>query len=346
LKKLLFVLFLISVPLLSQAYEFAGYISIQHISGNTYQVTATDYSFGDPENSGRCDKFDSDTLRIYYGDNTSGILYRSNGNIYPPNTYPGGDSLCPCLKANIYIGQHTFSGPGAYTIWFFGGGYINGIVNMINSGAMAMIISNTLYVNPAAGNFSMPVITNPPVCTYGCLGQCYSFNLGATASTGDSVAYALGFDSLPGYFIPHGVTVDSITGELNWCSPSRVGLYNFSIVFTTYVGTTHKILVDKEEVQLNVTIDSSCTMGINELTATGGYMMYPNPAESIIYINGTSENDKQITVYNMVGQLMFSAEENQKQFTLNTSSLNDGIYFVTIKEIETGSAYTLKLVKN
>ena len=77
-----------------------------------------------------------------------------------------------------------------------------------------------------------------------------------------------------------------------------------------------------------------------------GYSMYPNPAQKEVYINGENESNKLITIYNVLGQPVISEEEKQKQFVINISGLTDGVYFVNVKEEQTGRSYTLKLIKN
>jgi hypothetical protein len=46
-----------------------------------------------------------------------------------------------------------------------------------------------------------------------------------------------------------------------------------------------------------------------------------------------------------VGQSVSVTENHELQTTINTSSLNSGVYFVEINEVATGNKYTVKLVK-
>jgi len=103
----------------------------------------------------------------------------------------------------------------------------------------------------------------------------------------------------------------------------------------------------------NLRLDNFAIMGdttttaINEISApAGGYNVYPNPATSFVTI--TSEKysgNKLITLYNVLGQSVSITENQQKQTTINTSALTQGVYFVEIKETSTGNKYTTKLVK-
>lgn len=77
-----------------------------------------------------------------------------------------------------------------------------------------------------------------------------------------------------------------------------------------------------------------------------GYDMYPNPAHSNVNITSTNyTGDKIITIYNVVGQTVSVTENHSLETSINTSSLNAGIYFVEIREVSTGNRYTEKLVK-
>jgi hypothetical protein len=339
------------ISLFSQAQsQLSGYISLQYISGTTYKVTVTDYALGNPANDGACGTYaDLDTLRLYYGDGTSALLYRSNGNTYPPDTIPGGVAVCTCSKVNIFTSQHTFPGTGSYHIWFNGGARIANLTNIPNSSNNDMIISNTLSLGIAGDSIAFPVITNTPLCSYGCPAECYAFSPGVTAPAGDSLSYSLANINALGYFIPKNVILDSVAGNLSWCNPGSVGIYNFAMKIITYKaiivsGEKYRVPVDTEEMEFQTTIQSTCPAGINEITNSGGYTIYPNPANNIVSIKGTDENSKLVTIYNIVGQAVITRKEEQGEFSINTSGLANGIYFVYIKEVS-GRNCTLKLVK-
>jgi hypothetical protein len=331
--------------------QVSGYISVKYVNSRTYIATIVTYSQGDPQNSGTCGSNDLDSLRINWGDGTSDIVYRSNGNIYAPDTIPGGVTVCTCNKMNIYTSrQHTFPGTGSFHIWVNAMTRVGSITNIPNSQNDGMVIYNSLVIDTLGHNVTSPTINNAPICSYGCTTQCYNFNLGAVPNGTDSLSYSLGnCQGAPGYYIPSNVSINPVTGELSWCNPDSLGAYNFSIIITTLrkviiSGTVYHITVDTMEVELQTQITNNCTEGINELSNTGSYSIYPNPAENMVTITGTDESMKQVTIYNMVGQSVLSTETTNKQFTVNTSGLSSGVYFVNIKE-ESGRSYTMKLVR-
>jgi hypothetical protein len=97
----------------------------------------------------------------------------------------------------------------------------------------------------------------------------------------------------------------------------------------------------------NFAVLGTVASGINNLSAgSAGYNIYPNPVQKMVNI--TSDNytgNKIITLYNIVGQVISSTENANKQTAINTSSLTSGVYFVEIKELATGNKYTVKIVK-
>jgi len=87
--------------------------------------------------------------------------------------------------------------------------------------------------------------------------------------------------------------------------------------------------------------------GIDEISAqAAGYNVYPNPAQNLVNIISSYYNgEKQITIYNMVGQKVNVMQSSAVQTTINTSSLNAGVYFIEISEGATGNTYTTKIIK-
>jgi hypothetical protein len=334
-RKLLWILTLLSMPFFSEAsQQVSGYISLKCLGGYTYQATIIDYVIGNPENSTTCDTAyaKQDSIHVYWGDGTSTWAYPSNGN---------GDSVCDCRKEYIYLGTHAYVGPGAYRISFEAGPRVANIVNMTNSAAQDMVIYNTLIISPYVGCDSiMPVILNAPVCSYGCPENCYNFNLAAYSPGGDSIAYSLGkclTDT--GYFIPSNATINRTTGQLTWCNPDTLGIYNFAILITTYKNViidsvTATIPIDTEEVELEMTVESNCALGIDEITNTAGFTIYPNPSNGQFTIQSSASGSQLLVleIYNMLGEKIYAQSLSQVQdiTTLNLNNQPSGIYLFRV----------------
>jgi len=340
MKKLRWVLLFILLPIFSNAGQVSGYIGLKWIGGYTYQITVTDYTNGDPQNSGFCDPYDVDTLRLYILDGglQSVLLNRNNGK---------GDSVCTCRKVNTYQTTYTFMGPGSYRIWFDAGPRVPNINNMTNSSFQDMFIFNSVFIPYGGGGNPSILINNPPLCTYGCPTQCYHFNLNAVSPSNNPLSYSLG-PCLPGtgYYNP-GATIDSNTGEFTWCNPTSVGLWSFSIRITTYSltvknGFPFRIPIDTEEVELQVDVENNCALGVNEVkNESEEVTVYPNPSNGIFtlalshpvpMVIGVVPGTQTIEIYNVFGKRVYAATLKQVQGdnSIDMSTQPNGIYFYRV----------------
>ncbi|HSY75519.1 MAG TPA: hypothetical protein VK890_01605, partial [Bacteroidia bacterium] len=273
MRKLLRILSLLLLPLLAEAsHQVSGYIKFTCIGGTEYQVTLVNYTNGDPLTTGNCSQADRDTIRMHWGDGTSDVLIRYNG-IKDQFGYPGGDSICPCRKVNLYTGTHNYPGPGTYHLYIDDQDRMAYICNMTNSASQDFYLFTDLTITPlSCGGGSTPIISNPLACEYACAGQCYYYNVGAYSPEGDSISYSLG-DCMNstgvcnGYFIPAGASIDPVTGTLSWCNAVQGcppnNIYNFSIRITTYKrcnisGVDVKAPIATMDVELEIIVNSNC----------------------------------------------------------------------------------------
>lgn len=72
--------------------------------------------------------------------------------------------------------------------------------------------------------------------------------------------------------------------------------------------------------------------------------MYPNPTNTRLQVNTTGEVSR-VIISSMLGQIVENIEMTSNNVTINTSSLSNGLYFVTFVG-NTGATYTQKLMKN
>jgi hypothetical protein len=275
-------------------HQVGGYIAYTWLGGYTYQITVYDYTntYGTSA--------DRDGLRVYYGDGTSDSVARMNGLpnwLIPGDNTPNGQPLCNwdlnstpptplngARKVNIYQSIHTYLGPGNYHIWIDDQDRMASINNMINSVGTDYYMYNTLTIPITPQPYiNSPLITNSPVCQYGCTGVCYTYNPGAyipnlPVGADDSISYSLGSSLMlnpsdptvpevaTGYFNP-GATVDQVRGTLSWCNPTQEGIYNFVILMITYQrsylsvgGVTVKSIqpIDTAELEVEVIINQTC----------------------------------------------------------------------------------------
>jgi gliding motility-associated-like protein len=235
IKQLIIFLILLSSTLFTYAtHNRAGEITYRHISGLRFEATITTYT--------KASSFAADRpeLEILWGDGDSDILPRVNGN----GVVIGND-----IKMNIYIGEHTYRGPGNFVMSMEDpnrNGNINNIPSSIN---VRFYIETTLVISPfGATNYNnSPQLLNPPIDD-ACIGKKFIHNPGAFDSDGDSLSYELtdckatGGASITGYVIPPNVSINPVTGDLLWNTPLSVGEFNFAILIKEWRRTGNNVV--------------------------------------------------------------------------------------------------------
>lgn len=230
-KILLAVVFAFSFKSLWASHNRAGEITYKWLYGYTYEIVITTYTNTNNTNADRC----YDTL--YFGDGTMEAVPRINGvtgNLCGPNV-GDGQMIATWIKLNIYKTTHTYPGPNCYTLTMADPNRNAGVLNIPNSSTVPFFIKSELCIGAFSGPNSSPILTNPPIDD-ACVGNCFVHNAGAFDIDGDSLSYelttCLGDQGLPvfGYSLPSGVSIDPVTGDFTWCSPTMQGEYNFAFI--------------------------------------------------------------------------------------------------------------------
>lgn len=140
--------------------------------------------------------------------------------------------------------------------------------------------------------------------------------------------------------------------EVIWFQNDGAGNFNFQQTISSNIFSANSIFADdfngdgkidilassyaKDEI---IWFENKGPLGIEE-NITNLFSIYPNPTNGIFNINSNS-TITEIAVYNNLGQLLFTSEENNQ---VDISALSEGIYFVKIKD-ENGQTETKKVVK-
>ena len=221
----LLLLLCLSANVLLATHNRAGEITFRRISGFTYEVKVLTYTV---ESSSA----DDNEIFIEWGDGEADTLARSNGPIL--NGFPNGEPIGNETKMNIYIGVHSYPGPGNYEMLFVDPNRNEGVINIPNSIQMPFAVSSMVVINPFEGANSSPYLLHPPLDN-ACVGEVFIHNPAAYDADGDSLAYKLipcsgdeGQD-INGYFIPAEVSINEYTGDLIWDAPTQIGEYNYAI---------------------------------------------------------------------------------------------------------------------
>ncbi len=214
----------------------AGEITYQQIGELTIRVTITTYT---KTSSIQADR---DSLELFWGDGTSTVLPRANGN---------GDELDNDIKRNFYIGEHTYPGRATYVLSMTDPNRIANIqnVNFPNSVKIPFHIATsfTFLSSQFQGQNSSAILLQPPI-DFGCIGRRYVHNANAYDPDGDSLSYELivplqdNEAVVPNYLFPDQIvsgpnnqlTLDPVTGDLVWDAPQKLGDYNVAFLIHEY----------------------------------------------------------------------------------------------------------------
>lgn len=263
MKKLIF-LFCFSLGVLSlfATHNRAGEITYRHISGLTYEITVN--IFSDPNSPA----FQRQEIVLNYGDNTGLDSVRST-NTSPP--------IADNIQKRSWVIQHTFPGPGTYTISVTDPNRNGGVDNIQNSVGVPFYIRSLLRISPS-GNLrnNSPILLNDPIDN-ACAGQLFIHNPGAVDPDGDSLAYEIspsfgsGGLQAPGYTFPPSSTpifVDPVTGDLTMDVPISIGLYNVAILIKEY---RNGVLVGNILRDLQIQVFPGCNNSAPEIQANSLY---------------------------------------------------------------------------
>ncbi|HLO92387.1 MAG TPA: gliding motility-associated C-terminal domain-containing protein [Lentimicrobium sp.] len=221
-------------------HQRAGEITYRHLNNLTYEVTITTWTYA-PSTADRCE------LTINWGDGKDDILQRVNGD---SGSTPAG---VPCnhigeivgreIRKNVYKGVHTYPSASTYRIWLEDPNRNMGIQNIPNSVDVPLYIETLLVINPFLGSNDSPQLLIPPIDN-GCIDRQFVHNPGAYDPNGDSLSYKLvtprgaGGLNILGYQLPNMVdeqnpglfTINPVTGDILWDSPTIQGEYNFAMI--------------------------------------------------------------------------------------------------------------------
>jgi len=234
---------LLAVALFFVCYEVqashnrAGEITFEWVVGHTYKFTVVTYTKKSSD-ADRCE------LEVDWGEASDNsdvdTLFRVNGDsgTICPSNVGAGEDIGNDIQLNIYIGYHTFPGPGIYTITMQDPNRNAGVVNMSDSFNTPFFLRTMLRIGSSVDGLdsnSSPSLLYPPIDD-ACAGKLFVHNASAFDPNGDSLSYVLVncMDGetqpdlvIPGYYIPNSpavnnVTIDPITGDLVWNLPPTV----------------------------------------------------------------------------------------------------------------------------
>ena len=211
----------------------AGEITYKQTGPLTIRATITTYTKASSTSA------DRDSLELFWGDNTSNLVPRSNGE---GEIIPGED-----IKVNYYTFDHTYPGRATYTLSFVDPNRVNNIqnVNFPNSVDVRFYVETTFtFTSSQFQGYNNSVILLQPPIDFACIGEKFIHNPNAYDPDGDSLSYELivpleskGVE-VPKYEFPNmafepgpdnQISLDPISGDFIWDSPKSPGEYNIAI---------------------------------------------------------------------------------------------------------------------
>lgn len=200
---------------------------------------------------------------IGYTDTGSSVLFGAGdmkfGDGSPPIGFTPGSpdffqDLGDEVALNIFYAEHTFPGPGTYTVSYREFNRNASVANMDNSVNTPFYIETQIVVDPFFGCNNTPVLLNPPL-DRACVGKAFFHNGGGWDFDGDSLSYHIvvnkqdvdlpvvnyrlpnvyDIETVPGVTNEAGTgpptyTLDPVSGDLIWDAPGTEDEYNIAFI--------------------------------------------------------------------------------------------------------------------
>lgn len=245
--------------------------------------------------------------------------------------YPSTDT-----KQNRYTGQHTYTGPGVYTIGVTDPNRNDNVLNINNSVSQKFCIQTQLIISPFLGTPNNSLVFGDCPCPEkACTNLPWIYALGCYDSDGDSLHYEIigckGENCqdmpIPSVFqFPQDVAggsfeIDPVFGIITWDSPGLIGEFNFAIKVSEYrkgVKIGHVIR------DMQVTVEGGCNNNPPKISALADTCIHADSLLSIpLSAKDTSAGSGDVPVLNwsFYGSAFF-LPNNPASFTVLTNNDN------------------------
>ncbi len=130
---------------------------------------------------------------------------------------------------------------------------------------------------------------------------------------------------------------DFLPGEIQEVEYAFVTSFDSTSTTNANLLSVAKLKTDVQKVKnfYNLTNKPNCflTLGITELLKQNDFMLYPNPAKSVLTIKSSLEGSATMDydVIDVLGKTIIKNETTNLNFNINISDLNSGIYFLRLK---------------
>jgi gliding motility-associated-like protein len=217
------LIFLLMCSVGHATHNRAGQILYKYVSGYTYEFTHIKFYYT-PSPAWK----ERTTLPVLWGDNSTSNIPRMDAET---ETLPDNYTKC------VYRMQHTFPGPGIYSIVMSDPNRNFGVQNIPNSDNVVFSVTTVFRIDPNIGHNNTPELLTYPI-DKAALGQRFVHNPSAYDIDGDSLSYELTFCTrergvaIETYTYPEAseeLYVDAVSGDLVWNAPVKTGMYNVAM---------------------------------------------------------------------------------------------------------------------
>ena len=223
MKKILLLCFLNFLLLFysKATHSLGGYITYEHISGLTYEVSLIIYADPNSPANGRKEAL------ISWGDSTTDSIKIVSELLVENN-----------ILKRTFKKVHTYPGAGKYIISLEEPNRNGGIDNISNSVNIPLYLETRLTISPTLAIKNNSIVLEADPIAIGKIGEDFRQNLSVTEPDGDILIFELvktkgtGGASAPGFFFPDSVSINRKSGEFLWKSPQQLGLFIFTIKVT------------------------------------------------------------------------------------------------------------------
>lgn len=250
------------------------------------------------------------------------------------------DGIIYTLKrVSLVSGGLKFRGNHAWTLPYNWGG--------TNFSSGTAVVDAAAITIPTTGYYNISFNKNT---------LAYSFTFQVISIIGDSTPGGWGADTNMTTVDGNNYTLANVTlvpgalkfrGDHSWTLPYNWGGTNFpsgtavvdAAAITVPTGASYTVNFNVNTAAYSI----STTLGTKSFD-TSKFNVYPNPAHDSWNFSSSNENIESIQILDVLGKIVRSSFSKSNSVTIDTSSLNNGIYFAKVTTYNTTEI--IKLIKN
>lgn len=139
---------------------------------------------------------------------------------------------------------------------------------------------------------------------------------------------------------------EDVNGIINQYSSNYGSVFKCYKYPTDYIGFNSQDLTPQGIIENENILSDDCVSALSiENSTTSKIKIYPNPTNSIINFKTSTSNSLDVSIYNSQGIKVFSKNEVFERLVL-PSTIESGIYFVKVTNVDNKNTKTIKLIIN